>query len=157
MLNWINKKIALQILFVFIVLTNISFWILVKTPAKVDLACVQGGSFTLLNSLLAVLLSLLLSFNFVGIIKLLADRGKKSNATMASLGGISFVLWILSTVCFVCYAPIIGIVGLSSFVGLLGFFEGWSVILSIVLAIIGIFLIDRQIRFGCINPDNCEI
>ena len=156
MLNWLNKNNLIVAGFVFVVLTNISIWILLNTPAKSDFACINGANFTIHNALIAIGLSALLSLNIVGLAKLIREKQNTSKVKLASLSGFAAFMWILSTICFACYLPIFVVFGFSVSLSFLSNYEIWFGLMGMLLSGVSLFMLDRQIRFGCLNPDKCK-
>lgn len=157
MLNWLNKGYLLVSGFSFLFLINISVLLLINSPAKIANACVQGGNFTLINLGLAIVISLLLSLSLAGLLHLLRMKKQKNNINLVSIGGVGMFFWFLSTMCLACYIPIIGIFGFSLSLNFLTGFEVWFRGVSLVLSILSLWMVDRQIRFGCLNPKKCDV
>lgn len=157
MLNWLSSKYKLLWLsIVTIVIFNITLVVLWKAPVNVDHACVIGENLTLANVFFALIVSVLLGINTVGVYEILRNKQIENNVTLSGLGGLGFVMWIVSTVCFACYIPIVSILGFNFSLNFLNVFEGWAQFVGIALAALGVYMVDRQIREGCKNGE-CKI
>jgi hypothetical protein len=157
MLNWINSRYKILGLgFTFLMILNLTLYVLWKAPVKVDNACVFGHNLTLGNAGFAVVISGLLALNVIGVVEIFRNRQIENKASLSTLGIGGFILWIISTVCFACYIPIISVLGFNLGLNFLNIFEGWAQFVGIFFAILGVYMVDRQIREGC-RDGKCDI
>ncbi len=157
MLNWLsNKEYRLGLAFVSLVIFNITVLILWRTPASTGNSCVVGYNLSMGNVFFALVISLLLAINVIGVYEIFKNEKIQNDVSLTSLGGVGFLMWILSTVCFACYLPIVSILGFNFTLNFLNVFAGWAQFLGIALALVGVLLVDRQIRYGCWNG-KCKI
>jgi hypothetical protein len=158
MLNWLNNKYnQLWLGISFLILLNLTIFLLWKAPANVGNACVIGGSLSVWNIVFAFLMSLALSLNLVGLVEILKRKKVKNNVSVSALGGVGFGLWFLSTVCLACYIPLVTLFGISFSLNFLTVFTGWAQYVGLAVALVGIYFVDRQIRYGCLVGENCEL
>lgn len=157
MLNWLNNKYKILGLgFSFLVIFNLTLYVLWKAPAKVANACVFGQNLSIGNAIFAMVISILLAINLIGVVEIVRNKQIEKKASLSSLGIGGFLLWIVSTVCFACYVPIISVLGFNFGLNFLNVFHGWAQFLGIGMAAFGVYLVDRQIREGCRNG-KCDI
>lgn len=140
----------------FIVIFDLSLFVLWRTPGGPGEVCILGGSLTAGNIFFSFVMSILLSINVVGLVEVLRIKKNKDSAKIASLGGIGLFLWLVSTMCVACYLPLITLFGASFSLSFLHSYSGIMKIVALAIGLTGIWMVNRQIVKGCFATDECE-
>lgn len=138
-----------------LILFDANYYMMANLPGFKNNMCVMGASLTAVNVVFSLILSVFVGVSIVGVWELY--KQKRANLKATSMAGLGGIFGFLTVFCTLCTLPVISAFGISIGLGLFVFYNSFFKVLSLLLMVVGLFLLDRQLDGKCLAKDLCNI
>ena len=149
-----EQNYAIIAIATFISLLSLSYYIMTTLVGNAGNMCKIGAALTLKNIFFSFTLSMLASIMLTGLIKLLKQKQLSFGST--SLLGFGTLTGIFTIFCTLCTLPIIMIGGFSISFGFFTDYNNFFKLLSLLLMVIGLYLLNKQLNNQCLYECNIK-
>ena len=149
-----EQNYAIIAISVFLLLFSLSYYIMTTLVGNAGNMCKIGAALTLKNIFFSFILSILASVMIAGLTKLINQKQIGLGST--SLLGFGTLTGIFTIFCTLCTLPIIMIGGFSVSLGFFTDYNNLFKLLSLLLMVIGLYLLNKQLNNQCLYECNIK-